>query len=153
MSGAVTTAVSKGTSTTNLWFGVEEGVTAVPTNSIAATGAGTARTSASFAALTTPLSTTLTINTLVCVTITGTLSMSSALGTGYLGFAMSGANTVAASTVNALEITGSGPFSYSIVIPYGGLTPGSTTFALQYAGDGTNGLTVSNARIVVLALN
>lgn len=73
-------------------------------------------------------------------------------GTHYMGYAMSGANTAAATdakcvaawtTVNTAQVSASGVFLET------GLTPGSTTFKAKYKSN-VNGCAFSNRRLAVI---
>lgn len=114
-------------------------------------------TSTSFTSLATTTDTvTVTIgsNGLALVTVSCSASHSLADSKCFMGFAVSGANTIAASDAKALEsrlstATATDRFSYTTLLT--GLTAGSTTFAAKYhvaAGTGT----FSNREISVVPL-
>lgn len=126
--------------------------TALP-NASAGGGAGTT-TSAAFATLSgTPVSVALTTNTKVKVTVTGTMSNPS-VGTDNLGFAISGATTLAASQANALVVA---EFTAAFIQQASAVfiltvTAGANTFTLQ-SSTNTGTLTVANGSILVECLN
>lgn len=116
-----------------------------------------ATTSTSFTDLTTTTDTvTVTIgaNGLALVTIAADMSNSAATGFTYVGFAISGATTVAANDNRALKnqsFANNGQLGLSGAFLVTGLTPGSTTFKLKYRVNGSTG-TFLNRRIGVVPL-
>lgn len=77
----------------------------------------------------------------------------STVGT-YMSFAVSGANTVAASDANSLSMQtpAGGIQGAGIMIPISGLTPGSTTFKAKYRTT-ANTSTFARRRITVCVLS
>lgn len=98
---------------------------------------------------------TLTANTSVLVLVSCETTKTTTGGTSYMSFALSGANTLAASDTNCTAVSSSlagGVYSLSGSMIITGLTPGSTTFTAKYKSDsGTFGF--ANRRIVVIPLN
>jgi len=70
---------------------------------------------------------------------------------GYVGFAVSGATTIAASDARALIAT-TGLSSSSAMHYVTGLTPGSTTFTLQYKVSGTGAQSFSARNLLVIPM-
>ncbi|MEU2203592.1 hypothetical protein AB0P19_06890 [Microbacterium oleivorans] len=75
--------------------------------------------------------------------------------TGYVSFAASGANTIAATDANAIAykvLSGNADASFARVKNLTGLTPGSTTFTLQRRTTGGS-LQVINADLIVIPMS
>lgn len=114
-------------------------------------------TSTSFTDLATTTDTvtaTIGANGLALIIISAKINNTDSAAGGFVGVAISGANTVAASEANSLNLrnsTGAPDSQTSWTYLHTGLTPGSTTFKLKYrvtAGTGT----FTNRRIMVIPL-
>jgi hypothetical protein len=109
-------------------------------------------TSTSYAGLTTAHTATVTVpasgNIIVGVTVDISCNQTT---TSRVSFALSGANTLAASDDNSIRSELSANFvqTESMLVPLTGLTPGSTTVTVQYKGTGGNSVTLSKRRLVV----
>ena len=91
----------------------------------------------------------------VLVTITGGITSNYNGEQGSMGFAISGASTVAASDARALRWTGRNDaetFQASATFYVTGLTPGTTNFTAKYRTEtgGTKNSTFSNRNIIVI---
>jgi hypothetical protein len=101
----------------------------------------------------TDASVTLTTGTTVMVIVTARV-VGSAAGSGWASFAVSGASSVAAADVNAVETTraaGADDLQATTKTVLTGLTPGSNTFTMQYKESGGT-VTFSNRTLAVVPL-
>lgn len=116
-------------------------VSANPTTAAATVAAGQTTTSTSYTDLTTVgPSVTITTGTKALVFITSNIDNQSNNGQGHIGFAVSGATTVAASDDQALHYYSNGALAlqYGAAYYVSGLTAGSNTFTLKYkSGNGS----------------
>lgn len=107
-------------------------------------------TSASFTDLATSgPAVTLSTGTTAVVTITCTAFNATATNNSDMGFAVSGATTVAASTNFAIITAGSTQSSYGMTFLITGLTPGLNIFTAKYSSPSGTTATFSNRRITV----
>lgn len=123
-----------------------------------ATNEGTTSTSyADLATTTDQVTVTIGASGKALVILQAILSHDTIWGISWVGFAASGANTIAASDLNAAvyqspaaSVRGNG----AITVPLTGLTAGSTTFKMKYKRDAASGGTsfYSNRRITVVPL-
>lgn len=93
-------------------------------------------------------------NGLALVSVKAGLANSGADGTAWVSFAVSGASTVAASDANAVNsrlTTATATQNLGFTLLLTGLTPGSTTFTMQYR-TGSNTGTFSNRHLAVVPL-
>lgn len=128
---------------------------ASPTTAAATVATGQTTTSTSYTDLTTvgPAAT-ITTGTKALVFITSNIDNQSNNGQGHIGFAVSGASTVAAADAQALHYYSSG----SIALQYGaayyvsGLTAGSNTFTLKYKSGNGSTQYFANRQITVMDL-
>jgi hypothetical protein len=93
----------------------------------------------------------------VLVTVTAELSNSASAAHTYMGFAVSGATTVAASDAQALSFTNQSnasgmTFQASATYRVTGLTAGSNTFTAKYKVSAASTGTYVNRNIIVIPL-
>lgn len=116
-------------------------VSANPTTGYALVSTGQTTTSTSYTDLSTVgPAVTLTTGTKALIFITSNIDNQSNNGQGHIGFAISGATTVAASDDQALHYYSSGTIGlqYGAAYYVSGLTAGSNTFTLKYkSGNGS----------------
>lgn len=90
----------------------------------------------------------------LAVVLLGATLSNSAVQASFMGFAASGANTIAASDAQAISFVSAGSNyagSYGTWFILTGLTPGSTTFKAKYrSGTASGTATFSNRRIAAL---
>jgi ribosomal protein L35AE/L33A len=96
-------------------------------------------------------SVTIPTGTSALVTVSGTI-LESIASNGYIGFAVSGASTVAASTSFAALSTSATNMGVTFSVIVAGLTAGNNTFTLQYSINPTQTMTVAERRISVRGL-
>lgn len=128
--------------------------TSVPANATATVVTSESTTSTSFTDLTTAgPAVTLTTGTKALVIVSGELYQSTVDRGLYMGFAVSGATTIAASAANSIGIYNgandqvSVKFSGTFVVT---LTAGSNTFTAKYARRGASGTAVFNDRNITV---
>ena len=96
-------------------------------------------------------SVTLSTGTTALVTISATMAISVA-SNAFVGFAVSGATTLAASTSLSAISTTTTNMTVSLTQIVTGLTAGTNTFTLQYLVNPSQALTVTDRRIIVRGL-
>ena len=145
---------SGGLLTSSAFANASVGPNALATGAVTATvTTSESTTSTSYAALTTAgpsVTATIGANGLAFVTVSSYQYNSGANNT-FHGFAVSGANTLAASNINSVTVFGTNAIGASLTVLLTGLTAGSTTFTSQYEVGGTTG-TFSNRMINVVPL-
>ena len=140
-----------------LFFDIVQSSTASFNTSSATVATGEATTSTSYVALTTALAVTVTTGTKALVSIGSRMGNTTAVNTSqYMGFAISGATTVAASDQYAVGYNYFGSTINYQPVQNGtflvtGLTAGSNTFSTRYRTNGDN-LTFTNRIISVVDL-
>lgn len=155
-SGAVLTVGASGASTSKISLGPTTGA-AAPNSNIGATTVATSQTTASTSF--TDLATvgpavTLTTGPTAIVTVTAKMSNGTAANECNMGFAVSGATTVAASSAQAIlatSSTGGHAYQMSGTFYVTGLTGGSNTFTAKYAAV-TGGTCTFLSRHIVVTL-
>jgi len=96
-------------------------------------------------------SVTISTGTTALVTVSGTI-LESIASNGYIGFAVSGASTVAASTSFSALSTSATNMGVTFSAIVTGLTAGTNTFTLQYSINPSQTMTVAERRIIVRGL-
>lgn len=128
---------------------------ASPTTAAATVATGQTTTSTSYTDLATvgPAAT-ITTGTKALVFITSNIDNQSNNGQGYVGFAVSGASTVAAADTQALHYYSSGTIAlqYGAAYYVSGLTAGSNTFTLKYRSGNGSTQYFANRQITVMDL-
>lgn len=121
-------------------------------------GSSSTNSATSYGNLSTPVSVTIDVPSTgnVAVVMSARLfNTTTSDQTGYVSFAASGANTIAAADANAIAykiLGGNADASYARVKSLTGLTPGSTTFTLQRRTTGGS-LQVINADLIVIPMS
>ena len=128
---------------------------ASPTTAAATVATGQTTTSTSYTDLATvgPAAT-ITTGTKALVFITSNIDNQSNNGQGHIGFAVSGATTVAAADTQALHYYSSGAIAlqYGAAYYISGLTAGSNTFTLKYRSGNGSTQYFANRQITVMDL-
>jgi hypothetical protein len=87
---------------------------------------------------------------LAVVILEGTLNGDGGGIDAFMGFAVSGATTIAAADANSISVNGTTPLQVKNFFVVTGLTAGSNTFTAKYKAETATGGTFANRSIVVL---
>lgn len=150
----ITSSKVPGTNITNSTIGPNQLATGAATASVLTSETTTSTSYAQLTTKTDAVTVTIGVNGLALISIFSYISNNTSNFSNFVGFAISGANTVAPTDTMAIQFEsyGANAFGqYGATFLVTGLTAGSTTFSINYRVDGNTG-TFKNRRISVLPL-